>query len=233
MRILKSLLASLSFVAVLALLLLVPAGLAPGGTWAWPRAWGFLAGYGGAAIVGYAALAALRPASFDVRMQGLVARKAKKQPLIDAVGGVIFTLYLAAWMAFIPLDVFWLRLLPAPPPPVAALGAAVSMTGVAIAFLAVAQNQFAAPTVQSEADQTVIDTGLYGVIRHPLYTGNLLSFAGMAVWLGSYAALAGVVGIALFTVARMAVEEAYLRENLPGYVDYARRVRSRLIPYVL
>jgi protein-S-isoprenylcysteine O-methyltransferase Ste14 len=235
MRLLKSLRASLTFVAVLAVLLLVPAGFAPGGTWLWSRAWGFLAVYGAIAVVGYAALAVLRPASFDVRMQGVVAKKAQKQPLIDAVGATIFMAYMAAWLAFIPLDVFWLHLAPPPPLALSLAGVLATVAGVAVTFVAVAQNQFAAPTVQDQSarDQSVVDTGLYGVIRHPLYAGNLLSYAGVALWLGSYVALAGVLVILLFTVARILVEEAYLRANLPGYADYARRVRSRLIPFVI
>jgi protein-S-isoprenylcysteine O-methyltransferase Ste14 len=102
-------------------------------------------------------------------------------------------------------------------------------------MLAVAQNRYAAPTVQDQSGlgQEVVDTGLYGLIRHPLYAGNLLSWAGASLWLGSTAALLGVLGLVLFTVARIAVEEAELRRTLPGYEAYARRVRARLIPFLV
>jgi protein-S-isoprenylcysteine O-methyltransferase Ste14 len=223
----------LAYLAALAALLLVPAGLL--GTWAWPRAWVFLALYGALAVVGSVALAAFRPESFRVRMQGLVAEKTKKQPLIDAVGTVVFMAYLAAWVAFMPLDVFRLRLLPQPPLWLSAVGAVACLGGAAVALLAVAQNRFAAPTVQdqSASGQEVVDTGLYGLIRHPLYAGNLLSWAGAALWLGSTAALTGVIGLGLFTAARIAVEEVELRRTLPGYGAYASRVRARLIPFVV
>lgn len=142
---------------------------------------------------------------------------------------------MAGWFAFIPADVFWLKLLPPPGPALVALGAVATVVGAGMAMLAVAQNRFAAPTVQDQLGegQQVIQHGLYGVIRHPLYAGNLLAFAGAALWLGSTAALFGVMGMFGFTLARMHVEETWLRANLPGYMDYARRVRGRLIPYVL
>ena len=235
MRVIKSLVGSVAYAAVLAALLLVPAGLAPGGTWRWPAAWLFLAAYTGLAGLGYVLLALYRPASFDVRQQGVVAGKERKQPWLDAAGSVLYAVYLAAWTVFIPLDVFWLRLLPEPGLALKGVGLAAVVVGSAVAMLAVAQNRFAAPTVQDQLGdgQHVVDTGLYAVIRHPLYAGNLLSFAGAALWLGSTAALVGVLVMVGFTLARMHIEEAWLRANLPGYPEYARRVRGRLIPYVL
>ncbi|WP_374470561.1 isoprenylcysteine carboxylmethyltransferase family protein [Phenylobacterium sp.] len=235
MRVIKSLVASVIYVAILAGLLLVPAGLAPGGSWRWPAGWLFLAAYGGLAAVGYVLIAVYRPASFDVRQQGVIAEKGRKQPRLDAVGSLIYAVYLAGWAVFIPLDVFWLRLLPEPAWPLRLVGLTAVAVGSAVALLAVAQNRFAAPTVQDQlADgQRVVDSGLYGVVRHPLYAGNLLSFAGAALWLGSTAALAGVLVMVGFTLARMHIEEAWLRSNLPGYEDYARRVRARLVPFVI
>jgi protein-S-isoprenylcysteine O-methyltransferase Ste14 len=234
MRIVRGLLAGLRWLVPLAAALLVSARLA-GGTWAWPTGWAFLATYGGLAICGSVALAIFRPASFEVRQQGLLARPDQRQPWIDAFGTVIYIGFLLAWTAFIPLDVFWLRLLPAPAPLVSALGAAATVAGVLIVHFAVAQNRFAAPTVQDQtaADQEVVERGLYGLIRHPLYAGNLMAFAGAALWLGSYAALGGVLVMLLFTIARILVEERELRARLPAYADYARRVRGRLIPFVL
>jgi protein-S-isoprenylcysteine O-methyltransferase Ste14 len=234
MRVLKGLLSPLPVILAVAAVLLLTAGLV-GGVWTWPRAWTFLALYGGLTMAGSAALAVLRPASFEVRQQGLVAQKAKKQPLIDVLGLIFYVAFSLGWFAFIPLDVFRLRLLPAPGGLVSLGGAALLAAGVAVVHVAIGQNQFAAPTIhdQSDGGQRVIDTGLYGFVRHPFYAGMLLVYVGAALWLGSYAAAIAVVGFLIMTLARIVIEERYLRTNLPGYGDYARRVRGRLIPIIL
>jgi protein-S-isoprenylcysteine O-methyltransferase Ste14 len=95
------------------------------------------------------------------------------------------------------------------------------------------RNQFAAPTIHDQAGQQVIDSGIYGLIRHPLYAGNLMLFAGGALWLGSTAAALATVAQLCATLWRIGMEEAYLRRTLPAYADYARRVRARLIPFVI
>jgi protein-S-isoprenylcysteine O-methyltransferase Ste14 len=233
-RILEGVLAPLPLLVMFATLLLAPAGLACG-VWVWPRAWGFLGVYGALSIAGYVALAVARPASFRVRQQGVVARREKRQPLIDALGLTVYFAFAAAWFAFIPIDVFRLRLFPAPVSAISLAGGVAAVAGVAITFLAIAQNQFAAPTIhdQTKDGQRVIDTGLYAIVRHPFYAGMLLIYAGMALCLGSYAAAIGVIGFLLLTLARIVIEEAYLREHLPAYPAYAGRVRRRLIPYLL
>jgi len=185
-------------------------------------------------MTGSGILAVLRPASFEVRQQGFVAR-GKRQPLIDAVGLFVYLAFILTWLAFIPLDVFKLKLLPAPSDAVSVAGLMAAVAGLTASCVAIGQNPFAAPTIhdQSGSGQRVIDTGLYGLVRHPLYAGMLFLYAGMALWLGSYAALIGALGFLFFTLARIAIEEAWLREHLPEYAAYARRVRWRLIPLVL
>lgn len=231
MKAMQGALAAAPFVLVTSAVLILPASLL--GHAGWPAGWAVVALVAAVAMGGSGWLAARRPRSFKVRRQGVVAAREKKQPIIDAVGSVAFFAYLISWFAFIPIDVFFLQLAPAPAWPWRLLGLLGAAAGLTVTQLAVAQNEFAAPTVQEQAGQRVVDSGLYGVIRHPLYAGNLLTYSGIALWLGSLAALAGVVVILLFTVARIWVEEAYLRANLPGYLDYAARVRSRLIPFVL
>ncbi|MDB5443502.1 MAG: Isoprenylcysteine carboxyl methyltransferase [Phenylobacterium sp.] len=113
MTVVKGLLSPLPVILVVAAVLLLTAGLSAG-AWAWPQAWAFLAVDGGLSMAGSAALALARPASFQVRQQGLVAKKQQKQPLIDAAGLIVYVAFTLAWFAFIPLDVFRLRLLPPP-----------------------------------------------------------------------------------------------------------------------
>ena len=227
--------ATLPGVAMAAILLLVPAGLLPGGTWLWPRGIAFVAVSGAIQLAGNSALAIWRPAHLRVRQQSVVAPKDRRQPWIDAVGSAALLVFAAAWLAFVPLDVFRLRLLPPPGPLAASVGGLAAIVGAALTPLAVWENRFATPNVQDQTGQSqrVIDTGVYSVIRHPIYAGNLLLFSGATLWLGSYAALGGVSVLLVATVGRIVIEEAHLRANLPGYADYERRVRPRLIPFLI
>lgn len=232
MRALRGLRSALTFLVPVAALLLVPAGLL-GGAWIWPRGLVFL-GLLSAIVVGaQVAIAVYRPASFEVRQQGLVADKAKRQPLIDVIALAAYFVLLVAWLVFIPLDAFALHVLPPPPGWVAGLGLVTALAGVTVAYSAIWQNQFAAPTIHDQAGQQVVDSGVYGLIRHPLYAGNLMLFAGGALWLGSTAAALATVAQLAATLWRIRMEETYLRRTLPAYADYARRVRGRLIPYLL
>ena len=168
-----------------------------------------------------------------MRRQGIVAARGKRQPLIDAVGSVFYAVYMAAWFAFIPLDVLRLRLLPTPPWAIEAAGGIAVIAGVVVSYVAIGQNRFAAPTIYDQSGQQVIDTGLYALVRHPFYAGMLLVYAGWALWLGSYAALIGASVFLVLTLARIVIEEAWLRKALPDYADYARRVRGRLVPFLI
>lgn len=218
-----------------AALLLVPAGLIPGGSWLWPRGLAFIGAYGAVQIVGNIALAIYRPAHFRVRQQGVVAARGKGQPLIDAVGSAALLAFGAAWLVFIPLDVFRLHLLPAPSPWISIAGGLTAVLGAALTPIAVWENRFATPNVQDQtgAGQHIVDTGVYRLVRHPIYLGNLLLPAGAALWLGSYAAVVGVGVVLLATMARIWLEERQLRTQFPEYADYARRVRGGLIPFVI
>src|SRR5207247_6491544 len=97
-------------------------------------------------------------------------------------------------------------------------------------FLTFRQNAFAAATVRVEREQHVISSGLYAAVRHPMYTGALALFLGTPLALAS---LWGLIPAALLCVAvvlRLLDEENHLARNLPGYADYQRKVRTRLVP---
>lgn len=177
------------------------------------------------------AMAFARPASLEIRKNPAVA--AQGQPLVDMIGLVAFLAYLIGWLAFVPADAASLHLLPPPPLWAQVLGLSAAMLGCALGQLALWQNAFASPAVQTHAGQSVVSTGAYGVVRHPLYAANLLFFAGLSLWIGSLAGLLGVVVILAATLARIRIEERQLRAELPGYAAYTRTVRARLIPFVL
>jgi protein-S-isoprenylcysteine O-methyltransferase Ste14 len=112
-------------------------------------------------------------------------------------------------------------------------GIAAVGVGAALTPLAVWENRFATPNVQQQAGQTIVCTGVYRLIRHPIYLGNLLLTAGTSLWLGSYASLWGFAVLLLATIGRIAIEERDLRARAPEYAAYAKQVPARLIPFVI
>jgi protein-S-isoprenylcysteine O-methyltransferase Ste14 len=222
----KGLIGGVFQVALFAALLLVPAG-----TWQWPRAIQFLVVYFIVLSVSIVALGVVAPASLETRLQ---APTAESQPAADRVATALIILAIAAWFVFIPLDVFRFRLLPPPSIGLSVLGAIVGLVGYGITFVVLLQNAFAAPIVKDQSDrgQELIDTGLYGHIRHPFYLGMLLMFAGIALWLESYAGVLALIVVFGALVVRIRVEERTLRETLPGYAAYTQRVQYRIFPFV-
>jgi protein-S-isoprenylcysteine O-methyltransferase Ste14 len=97
-------------------------------------------------------------------------------------------------------------------------------------MLVVIQNNYAAATVRVEPGQKVISTGLYGLVRHPMYTGNVIMMVGIPVALGSYWGLAFVTLGLIVLVSRIRDEEKLLKEELGGYREYTQKVRYRLVP---
>ena len=83
---------------------------------------------------------------------------------------------------------------------------------------------------QEERGHSVVTTGPYRIVRHPMYAGLAALMLGMGLWLGSWAAAAASLLPTSILAARIVLEERLLRRSLPGYPEYASRVRSRLIP---
>jgi protein-S-isoprenylcysteine O-methyltransferase Ste14 len=224
--VLRGLIGGLIQVALIAALLLLPAG-----DRAWPRALQFLVVYGLVNSISIVALARLAPASLEARLEAPVAAS---QPTADRIATPLLIASLLAWLAFLPIDVFRLRLLPPPALAVSVAGAALSLAGYLLNWTALFQNSFAAPIVKDQAErgQVLIDSGLYARIRHPFYLGFLLFFFGLALWLESYAGVPALLLPLACLIARIGIEERTLSESLPGYAGYMRRVPYRLVPFV-
>ncbi len=101
-------------------------------------------------------------------------------------------------------------------------------------FRAFADNTFASQLVriQSERGQHVIDTGVYGIVRHPMYIGASLAFVGGALLLGSVWGLLAALALVGLLVVRIFGEEKLLARDLKGYKEYRQKVRYRLVPHV-
>ncbi len=229
--IIRGLIGGLFQLALYAVALLVPAGLVSGGTWYWPRALIFLGLYGIGLAALVVTLTVVAPASLAAR---LTAPASVNQPQADRVATAFLVLSTLAWFAFVPIDVFYLKLLPPPSFSVALGGAAVALAGFAVISAAIYQNSFAIPIVEDQSDraQALVDRGLYARVRHPMYLGILLFHAGVALWLGSYASLLTLTAILLALLARIVVEETTLQATLPDYRAYVARVPYRLVPLV-
>ena len=94
------------------------------------------------------------------------------------------------------------------------------------------ENVWLSRTIHVDSEQQVVSTGLYGVVRHPMYTATLLMFLSIPLILGSYVSLIVFLFYIPLLVVRIGDEERLLRNELKGYNEYCNRVRWRLIPYV-
>jgi protein-S-isoprenylcysteine O-methyltransferase Ste14 len=104
--------------------------------------------------------------------------------------------------------------------------------GMLIIFFVFRENTFTASTVQVAAGHKVVSTGLYALVRHPMYVGGLVFIFGIPIALGSWWGLLTFIPLSLVIVWRILDEERFLAENLSGYGEYLSRVRYRLIPFV-
>jgi len=226
MLVIKGVIGSLFQTAIIGALILLPAW-----TWQWTEANQFLICYAILSVVSAVFLALKAPASLEARMEMPMN---ETQPLSDRIATRFLLLFLMGWFVFIPIDVFYLKLLAPPQQVIQILGGILSLFAYFIMLLALYQNEFATPVVrdQSERGHELRDTGLYGLVRHPFYTGFILFCIGMALWLQSYAALiAGLLPLTAL-IGRIYAEEKILQETLPGYREYISRTRNRIIPFI-
>lgn len=189
------------------------------------QAWLFIAAYG-AVTAGLTAQALKRdPALVRRRMKGgMRAETEPRQKVIMACASVLFVALLvvpaAVRRAGGPMLPAWAVL----------AGDALVVAGVAGVGVVFRANSHAAATIQVEAGQSVVETGPYARVRHPMYTAALVMLAGFPLALGSAWGLVPLVPLAAVVNWRLIEEERFLAAGLPGYAAYAARVRWRLVP---
>ena len=212
-----------SVIALLAfgVLLFVPAG-----TLHYWQAWVFLGVF---TTLSLSTVFLLRkdPAVVERRMRA--GPKAETRPVQKVVAFGISLLFVAL-LVFSALDhrFGW----SAVPPAVSLIGDALGAIGLGIAIFTVYQNNYAARNITVEEGQTVISTGLYGTVRHPMYMGSMIMLAGIPLALDSYWGLVVLVPVVLVFAVRIADEEKLLKQELTGYREYTGTVHHRLVPYV-
>ena len=122
----------------------------------------------------------------------------------------------------------WLPL----PPWVSVIGAVLFLAAYAIYAEVLRENTYLYRTIEVQEGQKVISTGLYGIVRHPMYSATLLLFTSMPIVLGSVIAIIPFLFYPLIIGKRIINEEKVLSEGLEGYIDYKKKVKYRLIPFI-
>ena len=157
----------------------------------------------------------------------------EKQPRKDKIIYAIIILVMILGILLIPIDVFYLQVFEKAPLGLQILGLIIYFSGFALVGKAQNQNDFIEPVVEIQTDRghSIIDTGLYAHIRHPMYSGFLLFFSGMALWHGSIFAFLLVPMVLFFLLSlRIKGEEEVLENEFNEYLEYKEKVKAKLIP---
>lgn len=199
----------------------------PAGTFDYWQAWVFLAVFIAATIIPSVYLAVRHPDALARRMKAGPA--AETRPAQRIIVTLIFTLAVATFvLSALDHRFGWSQV----PTWLVIIGNVLVAVGLGIAQLVIVQNNYAGASLQVEADQPLVSTGLYGLVRHPMYTGAAIMMLGTPPALDSLWGLLGVLASAPVIVARIRDEERMLVDELAGYREYQDKVRFRLVPYV-
>ena len=207
----------LSGLLLLGLLLFLPAG-----TLAWPDGWLLM----GILFVPmfFAGLVMLAKSPELLRRRLNAKEEQTEQKQVIALSGLMF---LAAFvLAGLNFRFGWVLL----PRWIVWTAAALFLLGYLLYAEVLRENVWLSRTVEVQEDQKVIDTGLYGVVRHPMYAVTVLLFLSMPLVLGSPLSFAVMLGYLPIIAKRIRNEEAVLEQGLAGYREYKQRVKYRLIP---
>jgi protein-S-isoprenylcysteine O-methyltransferase Ste14 len=191
------------------------------------QAWVFLSVFGLSSLAVTVYLMKNDPKLLERRMHGgPTAEKELSQKIIMSAASIGF----AAILIVPALDHRWHW--SAVPPYAVIAGNILIVLGWTIILFVFRENTFTSATIEVVADQRIVSTGPYAVVRHPMYSGSLLYFLGIPIALGSWwGLLVGILMMPVF-VLRLFDEEKLLARNLPGYSEYMDRVKYRLVPFV-
>ena len=197
------------------------------GTFNYWQAWVFLIVFALATWIPSIYLLRTNPAALQRRMRGGPAAETRVVQKF-AMGGVWFSLAGAIVVSGLDHRFGWSQV----PTVICVVGDVLVAVGLVVSMLVVIQNSYAGAVVRVEADQKLAFTGLYRLVRHPMYTGNVIMMVGIPLALGSYWGLVFVITGLIALASRIRDEEKLLQDELDGYPEYARRVRYRLVPHV-
>ena len=215
----QGLLKMLSGMLIVGLVLFLPAG-----SWNYFNGWLFC----GLLFLPMLVLGALllwkAPALLEKRLN--TKEQEKTQMAVVAVSSLLF---LAAFVAAgLDFRFGWTHV----PIWLVCLAAVLQLAAYGLYAEVMRENVWLSRTVEVQENQTVIDTGLYGIIRHPMYTATILLFLAMPLVLGSWVSFAIMLLYPVVIVFRIRNEEQVLETGLAGYREYKQRVRCRLLPFI-
>ena len=215
----QGLLKMLSGMLIVALVLFLPAG-----SWNYFNGWLFC----GLLFLPMLVLGALllwkAPALLEKRLN--TKEQEKTQMAVVAVSSLLF---LAAFVAAgLDFRFGWTHV----PIWLVCLAAVLQLAAYGLYAEVMRENAWLSRTVEVQENQKVIDTGLYGIIRHPMYTATILLFLAMPLVLGSWVSFAIMLLYPVVIVFRIRNEEQVLEAGLAGYREYKQRVRCRLLPFI-
>lgn len=208
----------LGFLLIAALLFL------PAGTWCYVQAWVFLALMFIPMIIMGIWLYIFQPELLAKRLNN--KEKEQQQKNVVALSGLMFIVgfvlcaldYRFTW-SVVPL---WLTI----------VASILFLIGYGMYVEVMRENAYLSRTIEVQEGQQLIDTGLYGIVRHPMYTATILMFTSIPLILGSFWSLIIFAIYPLLMVLRIKNEEQVLAAGLKGYTDYQKRVKWRLLPFV-
>lgn len=152
--------------------------------------------------------------------------KQKDQSIVIKLSGLMFLLgFIIAGLNF---RFGWHTL----PKTVSIAAAVVFLCSYLIFAEVLRENAFLSRTIEVQENQTVVDSGLYGIVRHPMYSATLLLFLSMPLILGSLISFCVFLAYPFIIAARIKGEEAFLEKELNGYSEYKQKVKYRIIPFV-
>ncbi len=152
--------------------------------------------------------------------------KRSKQSIVVKLSGLMFLC--AFIVAGLGVRFDWYRL----PMPVCIVGAVLFIIAYMLYAEVLRENTYLSRTIEVQEGQKVIDTGLYGIVRHPMYSATLLLFLSMPIVLGSLWSFLIFLVYPFIIAARIKDEEKFLEEELEGYREYKKKVKYRLIPFI-
>ena len=163
----------------------------------------------------------------DLLMRRLNSKeKEKEQKIVILLSGVMFlSIFVVAGLNY---RYSWIQL----PNTVVLTASVIFVIAYILYAVVLRENEYLSRTIEVEENQRVVNTGLYAVVRHPMYSATILLFLSMPLILGSIISFAIALSYLFIIIKRIKNEEAVLEKELQGYTEYKKKVKYKLIPFI-